>query len=717
RERELRKVLETGLMMSKKILPLLESVDDTWGGISSLEHDEAVMLEAAMFGGITEESGYLIPYAPRQYMRNGLDENLGVYARPTPHPPSLSLIAQRSIREQQKKSTLRSVSDSLSDYTQFTIEQGTMSNKFCYLDVHPGTESLSKKSKNDEAQANGISQFNNTDLICNSNQVLYGNTGIAYSTQLEFRGKTSETRGITYDSKFEKKLHTTTLEGHWWKVDVQEEIHANVIKLDHTWESCSYNDQISDIIQDWNDSPSTIIPLLREFMENNLRVWIFSGDTYGRVPITSTKYTHISEMRSYTQHMATWTSWSPGAKASLLMSSLLLLYVILLLFIFEILFPSIEFLCKKTKEGKRVRESASQGEQGDEWSEKMARKNITNAKLAKDFQAVLKAFQKAQRLAAEREMAYVPFVPQAVLPSRLKKFTKSHGMNIVCMSGMTAYIGFYDICTLKKGEYVFVSAASGAVGLLVGQFAKLSGCYVVGSAGTKVKNKFGFDEAFNYKEEQDLDEALKRCSCPYEIPNAPLKSRSLGGQPSVKGKHSLSSGIVTYGSLPDVHDYNSKIVNVTKIIKYALADDVRYSLFDAADCFGATSMVMWRYIESGLWSVWYVVVYLMLRRDDKDNDSKRLSKSENQVLRKQALLATKNDDLYEETAQWFPAQSVGSSNTDVLESPCLLVLITGTSQSRQHVITSLIHIESCKSPTKSLFDVGSSRISIFTVNT
>ncbi|GJY94506.1 zinc finger, CCHC-type containing protein [Tanacetum coccineum] len=65
----------------------------------------------------------------------------------------------------------------------------------------------------------------------------------------------------------------------------------------------------------------------------------------------------------------------------------------------------------------------------------------------------------------------------------------------------------------------------------------------------------------------------------------------------------------------------------------------------------------------------------------------------------------------------IPAQSVGSSNIDVLDSPCLLVLITKTSQSRQHVITSLIHIESCKSPTKSLFDVGSSRISIFTVNT
>ncbi|GJW20290.1 hypothetical protein Tco_0030912 [Tanacetum coccineum] len=55
----------------------------------------------------------------------------------------------------------------------------------------------------------------------------------------------------------------------------------------------------------------------------------------------------------------------------------------------------------------------------------------------------------------------------------------------------------------------------------------------------------------------------------------------------------------------------------------------------------------------------------------------------------------------------FPAQSVGSSKTDVLDSPCLLVLITGTSQSRQHVSTSSIHIESCKSPTAELFEVNS----------
>ncbi|PIA29586.1 hypothetical protein AQUCO_05800013v1 [Aquilegia coerulea] len=101
------------------------------------------------------------------------------------------------------------------------------------------------------------------------------------------------------------------------------------------------------------------------------------------------------------------------------------------------------------------------------------------------------------------------------------KYTNDHNIplsyytGILGMPGLTAYVGFHEICSPKKGETVYVSAASGAVGQLVGQFAKLMGCYVVGSAGTKekvelLKNKFGFDDAFNYKEEQDLTAALKR---------------------------------------------------------------------------------------------------------------------------------------------------------------------------------------------------------------
>lgn len=58
---------------------------------------------------------------------------------------------------------------------------------------------------------------------------------------------------------------------------------------------------------------------------------------------------------------------------------------------------------------------------------------------------------------------------------------------VIGMPGMTAYAGFFEVCSPKKGERVFISAASGAVGQLVGQFAKLFGCYVVGSAGSKEK--------------------------------------------------------------------------------------------------------------------------------------------------------------------------------------------------------------------------------------
>ncbi|RYQ88059.1 hypothetical protein Ahy_B09g095493 isoform I [Arachis hypogaea] len=66
----------------------------------------------------------------------------------------------------------------------------------------------------------------------------------------------------------------------------------------------------------------------------------------------------------------------------------------------------------------------------------------------------------------------------------------SYYTGILGMPGMTAYGGFFELGCPKKGEKVFVSAASGAVDIL--------------------KNKLGFDEAFNYKEESNLDAALKR---------------------------------------------------------------------------------------------------------------------------------------------------------------------------------------------------------------
>ncbi|MCD7447597.1 hypothetical protein HAX54_032215 [Datura stramonium] len=74
---------------------------DEWGGMSSLEHDEAVMLEAALFGGIPEGTGYRLPYAPHQPIQNGADGPMGPNQWRMHRPPSPSLVAQRLLREQQ----------------------------------------------------------------------------------------------------------------------------------------------------------------------------------------------------------------------------------------------------------------------------------------------------------------------------------------------------------------------------------------------------------------------------------------------------------------------------------------------------------------------------------------------------------------------------------------------------------------------------------------
>lgn len=95
------------------------------------------------------------------------------------------------------------------------------------------------------------------------------------------------------------------------------------------------------------------------------------------------------------------------------------------------------------------------------------------------------------------------------------EFPLSYHVGILGLSGLTAYGGFFSVCNPKKGETVFVSAAAGSVGYIVGQYAKLFGCYVVGCAGSEEKvnlltDKFGFDAAFNYKEVVDLKSTLKR---------------------------------------------------------------------------------------------------------------------------------------------------------------------------------------------------------------
>ena len=85
---------------------------------------------------------------------------------------------------------------------------------------------------------------------------------------------------------------------------------------------------------------------------------------------------------------------------------------------------------------------------------------------------------------------------------------------------MAAYTGFYEVGQPKKGETIFISAASGAVGQLVGALARHEGLRVIGSVGSDEKSEYTvselkFDGCFNYKKEKASD-ALKRL-CPQGI--------------------------------------------------------------------------------------------------------------------------------------------------------------------------------------------------------
>jgi NADPH-dependent curcumin reductase CurA len=93
-------------------------------------------------------------------------------------------------------------------------------------------------------------------------------------------------------------------------------------------------------------------------------------------------------------------------------------------------------------------------------------------------------------------------------------------LNVLGMPGMTAYFGLFEIGRPKPGETVVVSGAAGAVGMTVGQLAKIHGCRVVGIAGGPDKCRFvtdelGFDAAIDYKA-VELGPALRE-ACPKGI--------------------------------------------------------------------------------------------------------------------------------------------------------------------------------------------------------
>ena len=109
--------------------------------------------------------------------------------------------------------------------------------------------------------------------------------------------------------------------------------------------------------------------------------------------------------------------------------------------------------------------------------------------------------------------------------SDLRKVDKSLGpiqtsIGVLGMPGLTGYFGFLDVCEPSPGDTVVVSAASGAVGQVVGQIARIMGCRVVGTVGSDDKlsyivEELGFNVGINYKS-QDIGKSLDN-ACPQGI--------------------------------------------------------------------------------------------------------------------------------------------------------------------------------------------------------
>ena len=96
----------------------------------------------------------------------------------------------------------------------------------------------------------------------------------------------------------------------------------------------------------------------------------------------------------------------------------------------------------------------------------------------------------------------------------------SYALGVLGMPGLTAYTGLLNIGKPQSGETLVVAAASGAVGSVVGQIAKINGCRTIGIAGGErkcryVKEELGFDACLDHKQ-PDLAERLK-AACPSGI--------------------------------------------------------------------------------------------------------------------------------------------------------------------------------------------------------
>ncbi len=155
-------------------------------------------------------------------------------------------------------------------------------------------------------------------------------------------------------------------------------------------------------------------------------------------------------------------------------------------------------------------------------------------------------------------------------------------LGVMGMPGATAYVGLMDIGQPKQGETVVVSAASGAVGSVVGQIAKIKGCRSVGIAGgpekcAYVTDELGFDACIDYKRgrlAEDLAAAVPNGIDIYfenvggRILDTVLARMNPFGRIPLCGLISQYNAIEPYG----VKNFGSLLINRVKLQGFIVSD-------------------------------------------------------------------------------------------------------------------------------------------------
>jgi NADPH-dependent curcumin reductase CurA len=187
------------------------------------------------------------------------------------------------------------------------------------------------------------------------------------------------------------------------------------------------------------------------------------------------------------------------------------------------------------------------------------------------------------------------------IPVRDTQTPLSYYLGILGMPGFTAYFGLKEIGQPRAGDTVVVSAASGAVGSVVGQLARLSGCRAVGIAGGPqkceyVKRELGFDECIDYKA-GSLNDALKQ-ACPRGVD---VYFDNVGGETldTLLRHMSLFSRIVVCGL---ISDYNATTPYALKNIRAILVNRIRMQgmiVFDWKDRYGEAQQALAGYLAEG----------------------------------------------------------------------------------------------------------------------